>query len=131
MSQLTTPDYIEMLHQHKSMPKTRRSERTTSSQSTTVSPPPATQTTPNESMFAPIPQQQTPLQSDMLWEPATTGEGNFAFNAFASAPTAQFYYDPNVVASAFDPNAAMNWTQWDYLLQDFEMTGRNSAAGSM
>lgn len=140
MLPLQTPDYIEMLRQHKSMPK-RRSVRTTST--STVSPPPA-QTTPNGSFI--IQQQRsntsqshepTPLQSEgsMMWEPGVE-QGNFNFNAVSTNPSAQFYYDPsmmnmeNTVAAPGTANdMAMNWTHWDYLLQDFEMNNTNPRYG--
>ena len=140
MLPLQTPDYIEMLRQHKLMPK-RRSDRTTPT--STVSPLQA-QTTPNGS-FA-IQQQKTntsrsqetmPLQSEvsMMWEPGVE-QGNFNFNALSSNTSAQFYYDPSMMN--MDPTApaadmgndmSMNWTHWDYLLQDFEMNNTNPRYG--
>ncbi len=141
MLPLQTPDYIEMLRQHKLMTK-RRSERTTSTP--TLSPPQA-QTTPNGSLIVPKQssntsqsQNPTPLQSEasMMWEPGIN-QGSFDFNAMSTNPSAQFYYNPSMMN--MDPTLAtggtgnersMDWTQWDYLLQDFEMNNTNPRYGS-
>jgi Fungal specific transcription factor domain len=138
MLPLQTPDYIEMLRQHKSMPK-KKSDRNSS---ISTVPPASAQSTSNKNVAAPpaqgMSQEPTPPQADaaMMWE-TSTATGGFDFNSFAPNPATQYYYDPGI-SFGTDPNmmsagsgndVTMNWTQWDYLLQDFELSGSNTKYG--
>ena len=143
MLPLQTPDYIEMLRQHKSMPK-GRADRTTSM--STISPP-AAQTTPNGSFIIPREssstsqnQEHSPAQGEtgMQWEPQIDSAG-FDFNDFTrSPPSAQFFWNPGMMDMHRQRmqnvgtwnSMNMNWTQWDYLLQDLDMNNTNPRFGS-
>ena len=136
MMPLSTPDYIEMLRQHKSMPK-RRADRTTSTSNFSPQPP---QTTPNGSFITPpntISQGPSPGQpTAMAWQP-TIDSGGFDFNNFNPGLQTNYYFDPSIsvandpsMSSMSNNDMSMNWTQWDVLLQDFDVSASNTRYGS-
>jgi hypothetical protein len=151
MLPLRTPDYIEMLRQQRSTPRHRNDRQT--STSSNISPAPLNTanstrsfvTRNSTSSSGPTPSQSDPSlttsATSMQWEPShvnpTSSPDNFNFNpaGLATNPLPQFYFDPGL-SYGFDQNltqagsgssndGGMNWNQWDFLLQDFELGSNN------
>ena len=127
---IRTPGYIEMLRQQRRHPPKRKSTaHSRSTTSDTKSPPTVSRmgsqmSVPNPLSFTAATIQTPPdALTTMSWDANNVPWGN-QYNYDPVVP-----YDPDTMMGQMDNMQNMDWTQWDNLIQDFEMSGAGGAKG--